>query len=52
MLLCGAATRHAQRFENPDVSDVEREITRHPAFGEGIRFCLAALTTAAAAIAR
>ena len=41
-LLTGAADRDERAFDNPDVIDVERAISRHVAFGYGIHFCLGA----------
>ncbi len=41
-LLTGAANRDERMFADPDRIDVEREISRHVAFGYGIHFCLGA----------
>jgi cytochrome P450 len=41
-LLTGAANRDDRVFENPDDIQVERDISRHVAFGYGIHFCLGA----------
>jgi len=42
VLVHGAANRDERRFPDPDVFDVEREVKRTLAFGEGIHFCLGA----------
>ena len=41
-LLTGAANRDERAFANPDAIEVERQISRHVAFGYGIHFCLGA----------
>jgi cytochrome P450 len=41
-LLTGAANRDDREFDNPDVINVERHISRHVAFGYGVHFCLGA----------
>jgi cytochrome P450 len=41
-LLIGSANRDERVFENPDVYDVNREITQSLAFGQGTHFCLGA----------
>ncbi len=41
-LLTGAADRDDRIWENPDLIDVERDMSRHVAFGYGIHFCLGA----------
>jgi cytochrome P450 len=42
VLLPGSAGRDEREFPDPDVLDVEREFTRHLAFGFGIHFCMGA----------
>jgi cytochrome P450 len=41
-LLTGAADRDERMWEDPDVINVERDMSRHVAFGYGIHFCLGA----------
>jgi cytochrome P450 len=41
-LLTGAANRDERMFEDPDVIDIRRDISRHVAFGYGVHFCLGA----------
>jgi cytochrome P450 len=41
-LLTGAADRDERMWEDPDRIDVERDMSRHVAFGYGIHFCLGA----------
>lgn len=38
----GGANHDPAVFPNPDVVDIERELDRHVAFGQGIHFCLGA----------
>jgi cytochrome P450 len=41
-LLTGAADRDERMWDEPDRIDVERDMSRHVAFGYGIHFCLGA----------
>ncbi len=41
-LLTGAADRDERMWKDPDRIDVERDMSRHVAFGYGIHFCLGA----------
>ncbi len=51
-LMLGSANRDPDRFQNPDVLDIQRQDNKHCGFGSGIHFCLgSALARAEAAIA-
>lgn len=39
-VVIGAANRDPEVFDMPDEFDIDRNITRHAAFGRGIHFCL------------
>lgn len=42
LLIFGSANRDGRRFDEPDRLDLERQISRHLGFGDGIHFCLGA----------
>jgi hypothetical protein len=43
VIIClAAANRDAERYPNPDQLDIDRETTRHLAFGHGVHHCLGA----------
>ncbi|CAH0990957.1 Putative cytochrome P450 123 [Sinobacterium norvegicum] len=41
-LLVGAANRDPRRFEQPDIYDIDRDLSQNVAFGKGVHFCLGA----------
>jgi len=40
--ILGSANRDPERFPGPDVLDIDRDDTKHVAFGRGSHYCLAA----------
>jgi cytochrome P450 len=43
VIICmAAANRDADRFASPESLDLDREVTRHLAFGHGVHHCLGA----------
>jgi hypothetical protein len=41
-LLVGAANRDPRKFDQPDVYDLDRDLSQNVAFGKGVHFCLGA----------